>query len=88
MTQIDDEMLKHIEISNETLYLKIKEQVVSYGGNLNLKIYGTLHCQSGKRMKKENRVFFKSVEDAEAEGYRPCGNCLREDYKKWKDGLI
>lgn len=21
-------------------------------------------------------------------GYRPCGNCMRSEYKKWKDGFI
>jgi methylphosphotriester-DNA--protein-cysteine methyltransferase len=39
------------------------------------KIFGRLDCKSGMRMKKENRVFFHTVEDAIAQGYRPCKLC-------------
>jgi len=39
------------------------------------KIFGRLDCRSGMRMKKENRVFFLTWEDAIAAGYRPCKNC-------------
>lgn len=87
MQQVD-KMIKHIEIDNKELHQKIKRKEVIYGGNLNLKIYGTLHCKSGKRMKKENRVFFKTIVQAKTQGYRPCGHCLRADYKIWKNGLI
>ena len=53
-----------------------------YAGYAHEKIFGRLDCRSGKRMmKKENRVFFHSLEDAVREGYRPCKNCrpLSED---------
>lgn len=39
------------------------------------KIFGRLDCKSGMRMKKENRVFFHTLEDAVNEGYRPCKKC-------------
>lgn len=39
------------------------------------KIFGRLDCKSGMRMKKENRVFFQTLEDAVSEGYRPCKKC-------------
>lgn len=39
------------------------------------RIFGTLSCGTGKRMKKENRVFFHSYDDAIAAGFRPCKNC-------------
>ena len=39
------------------------------------KIFGRLDCKSGMRMKKENRVFFLTWEDAIDEGYRSCKNC-------------
>lgn len=39
------------------------------------KIFGRLDCKSGMRMKKENRVFFHTLEDAVTEGYRPCQKC-------------
>jgi methylphosphotriester-DNA--protein-cysteine methyltransferase len=62
---------------------KIKDQTIQLGGNKNFKIYGTLSCASGKRMKKENRVFFSSQQEAQKAGYRPCGSCMQKDYKKW-----
>lgn len=78
-------MIKHIEIDHKTLYQKIKRKEIVFGGNRNLKIYGTLHCKSGKRTKKINRVFFKTVMEAKERGYRPCGHCLSADYKIWKN---
>jgi hypothetical protein len=67
------------------LKMLIDKGEVSFGGNSKLKIYGTLNCSSGKRMKIENRVFFKSAEEAFGSGYRPCGHCLKERYKIWKN---
>jgi len=87
MQQVDD-MIEHIDIVNKELHQKIKRKEIVYGGNRKLKIYGTLHCKSGKRMKRENRMFFKTVAQAKKQGYRPCGHCLRADYKIWKNGLI
>jgi methylphosphotriester-DNA--protein-cysteine methyltransferase len=81
-------MIEHIDIVNKELHQKIKRKEIVYGWNRKLKIYGTLHCKSGKRIKKENRVFFKTVTQAKKQGYRPCGHCLRADYKIWKNGLI
>lgn len=46
-----------------------------YAGWKKGKIFGRLDCASGMRMKKENRVFFHTWEDALAEGYRPCKKC-------------
>ena len=86
--QPPNNMIKHLEIDDVELRQKIKRKEIVYGGNLNLKIYGTLHCKSGKRMKSENRVFFKTMKEAKKQGFRPCGNCLRADYKIWKNGLI
>lgn len=51
------------------------------------KIFGRLDCKSGMRMKKENRVFFHTLEDAVVQGYRPCKNCRPiddSDFKKIK----
>jgi len=40
------------------------------------RIFGRLDCASGKRkMRKENRVFFRSWEEAIACGFRPCKIC-------------
>jgi len=62
----------------------VRESKITFGGNLKLKIYGTLHCSTGKRMKKDNRVFFASEEEALQHGYRPCGHCMKAQYKLWK----
>ena len=81
-------MRQHVDLADNELLILIKHQDIRYGGNAKLKIYGTLNCKSGKRMKRENRVFFGSVGEARERGYRPCGNCLKGDYHKWKDGFI
>lgn len=81
-------MIRHTEIKDIDLHEKLKSQKIRLGGNFKLKIYGTLSGKSGKRMKRENRVFFISVNEATTNGYRPCGHCMRAEYKKWKNGLI
>ncbi|WP_262902036.1 Ada metal-binding domain-containing protein [Pinibacter aurantiacus] len=58
----------------------IRAKEINFGGNAKLKIYGKLSCKSGKRMKRENRVFFHSGEEAILSGYRPCGHCMRKEY--------
>ncbi|WPP50378.1 Ada metal-binding domain-containing protein [Catalinimonas niigatensis] len=81
-------MIRHHEIPDLALRRLIKEKKIGWGGNFKLKIYGTLNCKSGKRLKKETRVFFFSDLEAVKEGYRPCGHCLKEAYKNWKNGLV
>ncbi|HVX49171.1 MAG TPA: Ada metal-binding domain-containing protein, partial [Chitinophagaceae bacterium] len=65
----------------------IKAGQITMAGNAALKIYGTLRCASGKRMKAQNRVFFTGEEEAAAAGYRPCGHCLHEKYLIWKQQI-
>ena len=82
-------MIYHIAISEEVLRIKIKRSEICFGGNAKLKIYGTLQCKSGKRMKKENRVFFNSKNEAINLGYRPCGHCMKSKYQQWlRAGLL
>lgn len=81
-------MLKHSELTDKELHHKIRKKEITFGGNRKLKIYGLLSCKSGKRMKKENRVFFATEQDAQQYNYRPCGHCLKASYKKWKNGFI
>ena len=69
----------------KNLKLLLNDGSVAMAGNSKLKIYGTLSCSSGKRMKVANRVFFKNTEEAVALGYRPCGHCIREMYRLWKE---
>jgi methylphosphotriester-DNA--protein-cysteine methyltransferase len=80
-------MVKHIDVNDADLRKQIRQQAINFGGNLRLKIYGHLHCVSGKRMKRQNRVFFHSESEALAKGFRPCGHCMRIAYRKWKSWL-
>ncbi len=77
-------MLKHTKINDHTLRSQIRNRSIQFGGNEKLKIYGRLGCSSGKRMKRENRVFFASEEEAVDHGFRPCGHCMREAYQEWR----
>jgi methylphosphotriester-DNA--protein-cysteine methyltransferase len=81
-------MFHHVELGSDTIQRKIRlRELIStgkikYGGNKRLKIYGTLNCSSGKKMKVENRVFFETEREAKEEGFRPCGHCLPDKYKR------
>ncbi|HTK18114.1 MAG TPA: Ada metal-binding domain-containing protein [Mucilaginibacter sp.] len=83
-------MIRHLEVGDTAfkrsrrLKALIDSSEVQFGGNAGLKIYGTLDCSSGKRMKVETRIFFKSAEEAVTSGYRPCGHCMRKEYLRWK----
>ncbi len=61
------------------------------GANRVLKIYGKLDCSNALRWLarghyKDVRVFFIDELTAIAAGYRPCGICMKGEYKKWKIG--
>ena len=65
----------------------LSEEKGELGGNRKLKIYGRLDCPSALRyiakgQYVKNREFFKDEETAISAGYRPCGICMREKYKK------
>ncbi len=83
-------MHKHVALGKNRfarlrqLKLLIDKGEILLGGNANLKIFGTLNCKSGKRLKIRNRVFFKNEAEAIQAGYRPCGHCMRAKYKVWK----
>lgn len=77
-------MITHQFISDAEFRKKLRRKELTLGGNKKLKIYGTLHCLSGKRMKRENRIFFVSEEEAREAGYRPCGHCMKQEYQHWK----
>ncbi|MGH2664973.1 Ada metal-binding domain-containing protein [Flavobacterium sp.] len=75
----------HINSKDSQVRKDIRQKMIGFGGNRKLKIYGILHCSSGKRMKRENRVFFVSEEEAKKEGFRPCGHCMKAAYQRWKE---
>ncbi len=77
-------MIRHASFSPAEIRKKIRKLEILLGGYMPHKIYGTLQCASGKRMKIQNRVFFESVREAEANGFRPCRNCMPVHYFDWK----
>lgn len=63
----------------------------NFGGHRKHKIYGTLDCAGAARWIAKGhyvkqRVFFADEQTALAAGFRPCANCLPEEYKAWKAG--
>ena len=78
-------MIQHVEFTRMQIGRMIKDQSILFAGNTRLKIYGQLTCASGKRMKKENRVFFTTETEAVLHGFRPCGHCMSAQYNKWKN---
>ncbi len=78
-------MTLHNQLSSQALSKLLKNGTIAHAGNQKLKIYGLLTCSSGKRMKKENRVFFKNETEAVELGFRPCGHCLHSKYIDWRN---
>jgi len=78
-------MIKQTWITPIQLRGLIRSGTMTFAGNQCLKIYGTLHCPSGKRMKRDHRVFFADAAAALADGYRPCGHCMKEKYRVWRN---
>jgi len=54
-----------------------------YAGHKGYRIFGLLSCANGKRMKRENRVFFANLDDCVNEGYRPCKLCKPMDEQEF-----
>ncbi len=60
------------------------------GGYRPRKIYGRLDCPSALRFLAKgtsyarSRVFFLDEASAIAAGYRPCGKCMKDQYRLWK----
>ncbi len=76
-------MMRHTDIGRSDLRQKIDGGEIRFAGNTRLRIYGLLTCASGKRMKRENRIFFADETEAVRAGYRPCGHCMRSAYQEW-----
>jgi hypothetical protein len=60
------------------------------GGHRRTRVYGRLDCPVALSLiargfdVRRHRVFFADEPTAIAAGYRPCGACLREEYRAWK----
>jgi methylphosphotriester-DNA--protein-cysteine methyltransferase len=77
-------MRRHKNHSPTEVRYFIRNGKIAFAGNLPARIYGTLGCSSGKRMKKENRVFFETEAEAVFLNFRPCGHCVPSRYLLWK----
>ena len=62
------------------------------GGYRKERRYGRLDCKAARRaldngaLYAQQRVFFADEATAIAAGYRPCGVCMKAEYKAWKSG--
>jgi len=81
-------MVFHNDIDPYNLRAMIRRKEIVLAGNNSLKIYGMLNCSSGKRLNKTNRVFFESLDEALHSGFRPCGHCMKEAYRKWHNAAF
>lgn len=60
------------------------------GGHSGTRVYGRLDCPVASSLirrgydVRRTRVFFADEATAVAAGYRPCGACMREEYRRWK----
>ena len=52
-----------------------EEQIYKYVGSAESDKYHDPDCRHAKNIKESNEIWFTSTEDAEANGYKPCGTC-------------
>lgn len=85
-------MIRHTDLGAtpfaqlRALAVAIHNHTITLGGHQPSKIYGTLNCRAGKRMKTDNRVFFRNETEAIEQGFRPCAVCMPDKYSIWKRG--
>ncbi|MDH4091890.1 MAG: metal-binding protein [Cyclobacteriaceae bacterium] len=77
-------MIEHQDYRPQKIRSLIRSGAIFWAGNKRNKIYGTLSCKLGKRIKKENRVFFKTEAEAILLRFRPCAHCSWTHYGIWK----
>jgi methylphosphotriester-DNA--protein-cysteine methyltransferase len=59
------------------------------GGHARTRVYGRLDCPVAlsllrRGFQPRHRVFFADEATAVAAGFRPCGACMRDEYRAWK----
>ena len=52
-----------------------ENELFAFCGNKNSKIYHKSGCSSAKKTKEENKVYFKTLEECQNAGYKPCKIC-------------
>jgi len=70
-------VLKNSGDDNETSESSgINESIGSFVASKNSKIYHRPECKYVKRIKEENKIWFKSVKEAEDKGFKPDKYCF------------
>ncbi len=91
-------MLVDLVVSSSRIYKLVgpdRVEVLSatpgaLGGHRRTRVYGRLDCPVALSLiargfdVRRHRVFFADEATAIAAGYRPCGACMREEYRRWK----
>lgn len=77
-------MIRHTDLMDEALHQALKAGTYTFAGHRSARIFGRLDCAAGKRMKRNERVFFADATEALALGFRPCSHCMKEAYSQWK----
>lgn len=67
--------LKNLNSSKNIIEGAVDEAEGSYVASINGSKYYHKSCKGAKRIKSENRVYFKTLSDAEEAGYSPAKNC-------------
>ena len=70
-----DGMPQTILGSNTSVAHGEENNVYAYCGNKNSKVYHKLSCSSVKKTKEENKIYFKTLEECQKSGYKPCKMC-------------
>jgi methylphosphotriester-DNA--protein-cysteine methyltransferase len=70
-------MWRHDALTDAELFGLLRSRAILLAGNCRARIYGRLECASGKRLLRQNRVFFRSEQEALVQDYRPCRHCMR-----------
>lgn len=72
--EMKEELLR-LENVNLDEVLELARHGVRFVGNASTKVICFPSCEGIRRLKRENRVGFGSVDDALEQGFRPCGRC-------------
>ena len=72
--EMKEELLR-LENVNLDEVIELARHGVHFVGNASTEVFCFPSCEGVRRSKRQNRVGFRSVEDAIEKGYRPCGRC-------------
>jgi len=68
--------LEQAQNDNLTTPSSINNSEFLYVASVNGKYYYLPNCSGVNRIKEENKIWFKTKEEAESKGYKPAPNCV------------